>query len=371
MKAEQVFATWVEVDLNALKNNLKIIEQHTKTPILAVVKANGYGHGYLPITKAAEEAGVTWFGVARPRMAVKMREEGIQANILILGYLAPERIEEMICLDVSLTIWTLEHIQQTISAAKNCQMLARVHLLADSGMGRLGCMPGETTKLAEIASASEWIKLEGFFSHLATADEQDPEQTQQQVKIFNQLIEELSKNNLLPEIIHLANSAGSLAHSSTHFNLIRPGIVIYGLPPSSEVQIPEGIQPVLSWKSVLASIKDLPPHHGVSYGHQYVTTKQELIGVIPIGYADGYRRVPGNEVLINGHRAPVVGKVCMDQCMVLLEGIPDPRVGDEVILIGKQGDQEISAEQVAKIWQTINYEVTCGIGSRVPRVYPE
>jgi alanine racemase len=371
MKAEQSFATWVEVDLNTLKNNLKIIRGQTGTPVMAVVKANGYGHGFLPVTRAAEEAGVSWFGVARPRMAVKMREEGIQANIHVLGYIAPERIEEMICLDVSVTIWTKAHINQVIEAAIKCQNPARVHLLADTGMGRLGCPPEETLILAREASSSEWIKLEGFFSHLATADEKVTDQTREQEKIFDGLIAELKSAGVLPEIIHLANSAGSLAHPTTHFNLIRPGISIYGLPPSSDLDLPEGIQPVLSWKSVLASIKQLPPNHGVSYGHEYITTKQELIGVIPLGYADGYRRVPGNEVLINGHRAPVVGKVCMDQCMVRLEGIPDLHVGDEVVLIGKQGGQEISAEQVARTWGTINYEVTCGIGARVPRIYPE
>ena len=243
-------------------------------------------------------------------------------------------------------------------------------MLADTGMGRLGCLPEETIELAKLA-ASEWINLEGFFSHLATADEKDPGQPRQQEKIFNQLIDELKQNDLLPEIVHLANSADNLAHPSTHFNLIRPGIIIYELPPFPDVKLPEGIKPVLSWKSVLASIKELPPNHGVSYGHEYVTTKKELIGVIPLGYTDGYPHVPGNEVLINGHRAPVVGRISMDQCMVKLEDIPNPQVGDEVIIIGKQGDQEISTEQVAKTWQTINYEVTCGIGARVPRIYPE
>jgi alanine racemase len=338
---------------------------------MAVVKANGYGHGFLPVTLAAEEAGVDWFGVARPRMAAKMREEGIQANILVLGYIAPERIEEMICLDVSLTIWTQTHVQQIIQAAQKCQRRARAHLIVDTGMGRLGCSPEDTLSLIDMILDSEWIDLEGFFSHLATADEKDPSITQKQEQVFNDLLTEISSMGSLPKFIHLANSAGSLAHPSTHFNLIRPGISIYGLQPSPEVGLPDGIKPILSWKSVLASIRELPPGHGVSYGHEYVTTKKELIGVVPLGYADGYRRVSGNEVLIKGHRAPVVGRVCMDQCMVKLDDIPDPRVGDEVILIGKQGDQEISANQVANTWQTINYEVTCGISSRVPRIYPE
>lgn len=370
MKAEQSFATWVEVDLTLLKNNIEILQRETKTPMMAVVKANGYGHGFMPITRTAERAGITWFGVARARMAVKMRQEGIKGNILVLGYIAPERIEEMICLNVSLTVWTKEHLDLIAAAAQKCQSPARVHLLVDSGMGRLGCLPENSLEMARAISHSPDFIFEGLFSHLARADEEDQEPTQHQQAVFNKVIAELSDADLLPEIIHLANSAGSLAHPTTHHNLVRPGIIIYGLAPSPEVQLPEGLEPILSWKSVLASIKELPPNHGVSYGHDYVTQEKELIGVIPVGYADGYRRVPGNHVLINGHRAPVIGRVCMDQFMVKLEGIPHPQVGDEVVLIGKQGDQTISANDLAEVWQTINYEVTCGIGARVPRVYP-
>jgi alanine racemase len=370
MKAEQSFATWVEVDLKILKNNIEILQRETKTPIMAVVKANGYGHGFMPITRTAERAGITWFGVARARMAVKMRQEGIKGNILVLGYIAPERIEEMICLNVSLTVWTMEHLELVSAAARKCKSPARVHLLVDSGMGRLGCLPEESLNLARAISHTKDLEFEGLFSHLARADEQDREPTQQQQAVFNKVIAELSEADLLPEIIHMANSAGSLAHPSTHHNLIRPGIILYGLAPSPEVQLPAGIEPILSWKSVLASIKELPPNHGVSYGHDYITQGKELIGVIPVGYADGYRRVPGSHVLINGQKAPIIGRICMDQFMVKLEGIPNPLVGDEVVLIGKQGDLEISANDLAEVWQTINYEVTCGIGARVPRVYP-
>ncbi len=371
MKAEQPFATWVEVDLKALKNNIKIIRQETAVPLMAVVKANGYGHGFMPITRIAEEAGVDWFGVARPRMALKMREEGIQSNILILGYIAPERIEQMICLDVSLAIWTREHINLVKKAADNCQKTARVHLLVDSGMGRLGCHPDDTLELARLADKTDQVKLEGLFSHLAKADESDPDPTRKQEEIFLKAISILENENLLPGIIHMANSAGTLAHPKSRFHLVRPGLIIYGLSPSANVKLPTGIEPILSWKSVLASMKELPPHHGVSYGHDYVTTKKELIGVIPVGYADGYRRGLGNSVLINGVKAPIVGRVCMDQFMVKLENVPNPQIGDEVILIGKQAGQEISANDLAQVWNTINYEVTCGIGARVPRVYPE
>ncbi len=371
MKAQQPFATWVEVDLEILFNNIKIIQQTTRSPILAVVKANGYGHGFIPITRTAEKAGISWFGVARPRMAVKMRQEGIQANILVLGYIAPEHIEEMICLDVSLTVWTDQHLKLVAEAVRNCGSRARVHLLVDSGMGRLGCLPGEALDLARKIATADELEFEGLFSHLARADELDPGPTRRQEQVFNNVIAELGGEGLLPSIVHLANSAGSLAHPSTRHHLIRPGIILYGLAPSPEVELPTGIKPILSWKSVLASIKQLPPDHGVSYGHAYITKSSELIGVVPVGYADGYRRVPGGQVLINGVKAPIVGRVCMDQFMVKLEGIPDPQIGDEVVLIGKQGDQEITVDQLAAIWQTINYEVTCGIGARVPRIYPD
>jgi alanine racemase len=371
MKAKYPYATWVEINLQALKNNIKIIQTRTGAPLMAVVKANGYGHGFIPITKAAEEVGVNWFGVARPRMAIKMREEGIQSNLLILGYICPERMAEMIHLDVSLTIWTQKQIKQVEDAAKSAARPARVHLLVDSGMGRLGCLPEKALSLAKNAHGSQWMQLEGLFSHLARADEKDPTTTNIQRDVFNRVIQDLNNQDLLPRIIHMANSAAALVHPETHFNLIRPGIVIYGLPPSQEVPLPDGIQPVLSWKTVLASVKNLPPNHGVSYGHQYTTSKNELIGVIPLGYADGYRRIPGNQVLINGVKAPVIGRVCMDQCMVQLDGVPNPQVGDEVVLIGLQGDEEITADHLAQTWNTINYEVTCGIGSRVPRIYPD
>jgi alanine racemase len=370
MKSEQSFATWVEIDLKAFKNNLKIIQKESGVPLMAVVKANGYGHGYMPITRTAEEAGVEWFGVARPRMALKMREEGITSNILVLGYIAPERIEQMICQDVSLTIWTKEHISQVEKAAATCHRPARIHLLVDSGMGRLGCHPENALELARLAVSTEGVNLEGLFSHLATADEADPQPTRLQKQIFQNVINTLAEQKLLPGIIHMANSAGTLAHPDTRYQLVRPGIIMYGLSPSPEVKLPTGVKPILSWKSVLASMKVLPPGHGVSYGQTYVTTQHELIGVIPVGYADGYRRVPGNSVLINGVKAPIVGRVCMDQFMVQLDHVPNPQIGDEVVLIGKQGDLEISADDLARVWQTINYEVTCSIGARVPRIYP-
>jgi alanine racemase len=365
----QPYSTWVEVDLEVIRQNLHRIKTLTESEVMAVVKANAYGHGFLPVAQAAAAAGATWFGIARPRMALAMRQSGIEAKILILGYISPERVQEMLQIDVSLTVWTADHIHQIAQEAAKTRKTARVHILTDTGMGRLGCLPEKTKDLLKLVQETPQITAEGLFSHLATADEADSSTTLQQEKVFRQVQEDLRDHDLLPSILHLANSAGSLVYPSAHYNLIRVGIAMYGLSPSSEVDLPVGIKPALEWKSVLASIKTLPAGHGVSYGHQYFTSSTEKIGVVPLGYADGYRRVPGNHVLIQGQKVPVVGRVCMDQCMVQLDGISNPQVGDEVILIGSQGDQEISADDLARTWDTINYEVTCGIGARVPRIF--
>ena len=369
MKDLQPYPTWVEVDLAAIRQNLRRIKNLTKSEVMAVVKANAYGHGYLPVAKAAAAAGASWFGIARPRMAIAMRQSGIDAKMLILGYISPERVQEMLQHEVSLTAWTAEQIHQISQEAEKTGKTARVHILTDTGMGRLGCHPEQTRDLLKLVENTQHVTAEGLFSHLAKADEANHSTTLEQEKVFRQVITDLEDHDLLPSILHLANSAGSLVFPSAHYNLIRVGIAMYGLPPSPDVALPDGIKPALEWKSVLASIKTLPPGHGVSYGHQYFTSGSEKIGVVPLGYADGFRRVPGNHVLIQGQKVPVVGRVCMDQCMVQLDSISNPQVGEEVILIGSQGDQEITADDLARTWETINYEVTCGIGSRVPRFF--
>jgi len=368
-KATQPYSTWVEVDLDAVRENVRIIKELTTSEIMAVVKANAYGHGFIPVAKAAVEAGASWCGLARPGMATALREAGLDCKMLILGYFPPERITEMLEHSISLTAWTEAHLQQISTAAQRTGLQANVHILTDTGMGRLGCHPEKTLELVKMAVADPGLNFEGLLSHLAKADDADPTTTEQQEAVFRGLIGDLDQADLLPPYIHMANSAGSLGFPSTHFNLIRPGIVLYGMPPAPGIPLPVGIRPALSWKTVLASVKVLPPKHGVSYGHAYTTSGKETIGVLPLGYADGFRRTAGNQVLIHGKRVPVVGRVCMDQCMVQLDGIDNPQVGDEVVLIGTQGEEQITADEIARNWGTINYEVTCGISARVSRIF--
>lgn len=365
------YSTWVEVDLNAIKTNVRYVKEHTGAEVMAVVKANGYGHGAVPVARAALAGGASWLAVARPDEALELRHAGLDAPILILGYIRPERVREMIQHNVSLTVWTRDHIQQTGSQARRTGLEGRVHLKIDTGMGRLGTFPEQACDLAWAVLQEEGLQLQGVFSHLARADEKDPRPTHQQQESFTQAISALEKDGLQIPLVHLANSAASLTRPSASHDMVRLGISMYGLPPSAVVPLPQEMKRALSWKTVLASVKTLPPGHGVSYGHEYITSQKEKIGALPLGYADGYRRLAGNQVLIHGKRSPVIGRVCMDQCMIKLDHISQPRVEDEVVLIGQQGDEEITADEVGRIWGTINYEVTCAIGPRVPRFYTE
>ncbi len=213
------------------------------------------------------------------------------------------------------------------------------------------------------------ISFEGVFTHFATADEANPTTSDAQEKRFRQAVEALDLNGLRPPIVHAANSAAGLTRPSAYFNLIRAGIAIYGLHPSSQCLLPTEFKPALQWKSVLSQVKTLPPGQGVSYGHIYTTRAIERIGTVPVGYADGFRRTSGNQVLVGGVKVPVVGRICMDQIMVQLDQVPHAAAGDEVVLIGSQGNERLSAEMLANTWDTINYEVTCGLAARVPRFY--
>ena len=362
-------STWVEVDLGIIENNLSYFQKISQAALMAIVKANAYGHGAVPVAQAALEAGTAWLGVARHNEALELRRAGIDAPVLLLGYTPTEQLEDMICQGVSLTVWSEEQIVQAATAARRSGSTARLHLKVDSGMSRLGTVPEGALHLAQqIASAPE-TQFEGLFTHFARADESDRSTTDQQQTIFQKVVRELETHDLRPPWVHCANSAASLTRPSAHYDLIRVGIAMYGLHPSKECPNPVQILPALSWKSVLSQVKRVPPGSGISYGHIYRTQGEERIGTVPVGYADGYRRTSGNQVLVGGVQVPVVGRVCMDQLMVQLDRVPQARVGDEVVLIGAQGQARLPAEGVADRWGTINYEVVSGIGARVPRLY--
>jgi len=364
-----MYSTWVIIDTDAIKNNVRFIKDHTGTQVMAIVKANAYGHGAIPVARAALEGGATWCGVARFSEALELRQAKIDCPILLLGYTPKEHLEEMIKNQVSMTIWEPGQISLLSEAADRAGQVARIHLNVDTGMSRIGVQTNEVLAVARIAGITPGIEFEGLYSHFARADEGDPVSADLQWERFERVLSELRVEGLLPPVVHHANSAASLTRRATALSLVRFGIAMYGLHPSPECPLPEAFRPALSWKSVLSQVKILPPGRGVSYGHEYVTRGDERIGTIPVGYADGFRRLGGNKVLVGGKHAPIVGRVTMDQVMVQLDGVPDAKAGDEVVLIGRQGEGLITAEDVAEIWGTINYEVTCAIGPRVPRLF--
>lgn len=370
MNIEQgMYSTWANIDLGAIKNNVRQTLERTKVQVMAIVKANAYGHGAIPVAKAALEAGASWCGVARVNEALELRKASLNCPILILGYTPEARYEEMVAHQVSMTVWNLSQVEKISMAASRMGQAAKLHLNVDTGMSRLGVEPDEAIRLLEAFAHLPGIQVEGLFTHFACADEVDTAPTDAQEELFQDLMQKLKTAGIHIPIVHAANSAASLKRPSVYFNCVRLGIAMYGLHPSSECPLPIEFRPALTWKSVLSQVKILPPGRGISYGHEYMTSREERIGTIPIGYADGFRRVGSNQVLVGGQKVPVVGRVTMDQIMVQLDAVPDARDGDEVVILGKQGEDSMAAEEIAGRWDTINYEVTSGIAHRVPRIY--
>jgi alanine racemase len=369
VKPSERYATWVEVDLSAIRGNVGAFRALTGVEVIAVVKANAYGHGACEAARAALEGGATRLAVARVGEALELRQAGIESPILILGWTPPDRIAEMIQSGVSMTVWSEAQLEQASATASSLGRTALVHLKVDTGMSRIGVQPEAALPLAQLAESLADCRLEGVFTHFARADETDPAPTLEQHARFQQVLEQLAAAGITPGIVHAANSAAAIRFPDTWHDAIRTGIAIYGLMPSDECPLPEGFKPALSWKSQLVLVKMLEPGRGVSYGHTYHTTQRERIGTVPVGYADGYRRTRTNEVLIAGKRCPVIGRVTMDQIMVDLEPVPEAETGMEAVLIGNQGRESITAEHLGDRWDTINYEVTSGIAQRVIRIY--
>jgi alanine racemase len=363
------YSTWAEIDLGAIEENVRILQGIANVQVMAVIKANAYGHGMVPVARAALRGGASWCGVARLEEAVELRRAEIYCPVLILGYTPPARYDEAIANQISLTVWEPAHLQAATAAAARLGQPARLHLKVDSGMNRLGVRPEGAFELARQMAGAPGMLFEGLFTHFARSDETDLAPTLQQERVFAEVVRSLEASRLLPPKVHAANSAAALVRPTAAYNLVRGGIAIYGLHPSPECALPPGFRPALAWKTVISHVKTLPPGQGVSYGHEYITRCQERIGTAPVGYADGFRRKRKHIVLVGGQRVEVVSRVCMDQIMLLLAPVPQARPGDEVMIIGAQGDERISAEEVAERWSTNNYEIVCGIGPRVPRLY--
>jgi alanine racemase len=360
-------ATWIEIDLACVERNARQLARLATVPLMAVVKANGYGHGAVSVASAALRGGAAWCGVARPQEALELRRGGLGCPILLLGWAPPDALPELVAAGVSLTVWSPAQVDEIAAVARRLGRKARLHLKVDTGMTRLGLPLAETVDLARRVAAMEGVAQEGMFTHLACADDSSSPVTADQERQLREVVSAVSAAGIRPGLVHAANSAATLTRPSARFDLVRVGIALYGLEPSPLCPLPASLQPALTWKAVLTQVKVVPPGRGVSYGHTYTTRGLERIGTVAVGYADGYRRVEGNSALVGGRRVPVVGRVCMDQVLVQLDGVPTAQAGDEVVLIGAQSGAVLRTEDLAMVWGTISYEVVCGITARVPR----
>jgi alanine racemase len=367
--------TWLEIDLSAIGQNTRQIKALVgeDVRVLASLKADAYGHGALRVARTVLRNGAAWLGVATVSEALPLREAGIAAPMLVFGYTAPWQAREAVRLDLRATVYGLDSARALSQAACDLGREARVHVKVDTGMARLGLraedIPAIVAFCAELR-ALPGVVVEGIFTHFATADSADQTYARRQLARFQAVLDALDAAGLRPAIAHAANSAAMLALPEARFDLVRPGIALYGLPPSAEVRLPAGFRPALAFKTQVAQVKEIPAGEGISYGATYVTSAPTRIAVLPVGYADGFRRAPSNwgEVLVRGRRAPLLGRVCMDQCMVDVTDIPGVRQGDEVVLIGTQGEDELTAEAVAERLGTIAYEVVAELLARVPRI---
>ncbi|HET7579385.1 MAG TPA: alanine racemase [Bacillales bacterium] len=365
--------SWAEVNLGHIVENIHSFQHHLNndTCIMAVVKANAYGHGAIEVARAALDAGASWLGVALLDEAVELRQNGIQAPILVFGWVRPEDAWLAAKHDISLTVYQNKWLLQ---AERLCPggIQLNVHLKLDTGMGRIGAREKEEIRqvVKEILDNS-CFRLQGTYTHFATADEKDTSYFTKQYECFRTMLSWLSDWGAHPEIIHCANSATALNFPDKVFNLVRLGISMYGLTPAEEMKpdLPFSLKQAFTLYSRLIHVKKIDPGDAISYGATYVATEEEWIGTVPLGYADGWTRklAENGEVLVNGRRAPIVGRICMDFFMVKL---PEKlEVGTKVTLIGSEGNQSITVDDIARQLGTITYEIPCMIGYRVPRIY--
>lgn len=338
---------------------------------MAVVKANAYGHGAIDVSRALAAADVTRVAVASVQEGIALRQAGLDADIVVLVDLFDKHIEELFAYRLTPVITEQRLLPTLAKAAEALKHPFPIHIKVDTGMGRLGLSPSELAALFNALPDWKSLRLEGFMTHLADSDGDDPSHTEQQLKSFRGLLEQVEQRGITVPLVHVANSAAIMRYPQSHFSLVRPGIMLYGyhtLPDS--VPCPR-LKPVLSLHTRVMQLRAIKPGETVSYNRTFIAKRPSTIAVLPIGYADGYSRQLSNKgfVLVEGKRAPIVGLICMDMTMVDVTDVPSVRVGDSVMLIGRQGQEAIWADEVARWTGTIPYETLCAIGSRIPRVY--
>ena len=378
--------TWAEINLDAYAHNIRELRRVTRPParLMAVVKANGYGHGSVEVAREALQNGAQYLGIARINEAIPLREAGLEVPILIFGYTPPDLAPALIEYDLTQTVYSVSTASALSEQASRKGKKINVHLKVDSGMGRLGFLLAATNdtpddvaarnsvRTVETISRLSGLTVEGIFTHFATADSADKSYADLQLDRFMDFLNRLQKEGLEPPVRHTANSGALIDMPNSHLDMVRPGIATYGLHPSEEVNKSRvDLWPVMSVKSRVIHLKQVPPGFNISYGITFQTKKQTTIATVPVGYADGFNRLLSSRghMLVHGQRVPIVGRVCMDLTMLDVGDVSGVALEDEVVVFGEQGDEAVTADEIASHIDTINYEIVSTVTARVPRVY--
>ncbi len=375
-----------EIDLKAIAHNIKELRRITNdnAKLMAVVKANGYGHGAIEVASCALQNGAEILGVARIEEGIQIRNAGIDTPVLIFGYTVPEQAASLMKYDLIQSVHTPLAARELSEAVASDGKKLKIHLKIDTGMGRLGLLPQDyTSKNSDAVSADaieetlaiaglKGLELEGIFTHFATADSADKSYAEDQLDLFMSYLNRLQKAGFEPPVRHAANSAALIDMPHSHLDMVRPGIAIYGLNPSDEIINKQvTLKPAMSLKSIIIQLKEVPAGFAVSYGSTYKTQKPTTIATVPVGYADGLNRLLSSrgQMLVHGQRAPIIGRVCMDLTMLDVGHIDRVQMGDEVVIFGRQHNASLTVDEMASLLNTINYEIVTSITARVPRVY--
>lgn len=361
--------TWLEIDLERIRSNFHVIQGLVppRTCILCVVKDDAYGHGAVPVARVLQEEGAEWFAVATLEEALHLRQAGIKGRLLVFGYVPPSGVPAAVEQSITLSVPNDEVARELAEAASGHRLT--VHLKVDTGMGRGGVLADGAMGVLRMLDGMKSLDLEGIYSHFSCADS-DASYSSMQLRRFEKILHQATVEGIRPPVAHLCNSAGILTMKTAIFEGVRPGLLLYGLSPLEGVPI-AGLKPAMSMKSRVIAFKQVPAGYGIGYGRTYLTYKPTVVGLLPVGYTDGYSRLLSNKasVLIHGRRAPVIGRVTMDQIMIDLSDVSDVTVGDEAVLMGEVGNQRITAGDLGSLEQSISYEVLSTVGKLVPRVY--
>jgi alanine racemase len=366
--------TWTEVNLDAIAQNVKNIKKliGEKKELMAVVKGNAYGHDILEVSPVVLENGATRLAVARLEEAIFLRKAGITVPILVLGLTLKQQAEFLVSYDITPAVCEFEMIEKLSESAVQMNKMTKIHLKVDTGMGRIGIFPYDVFRFIKRIKALKNVEIEGIFTHFSVADEKDKFYTEEQFRKFIEILTILEKEGIKIPIKHVGNSATLLDLPHMWLDMVRPGLAIYGLYPSKEVKKTINLIPAQQFKTKIVFIKELPLGESISYGRTYITKRRMRVASLPVGYADGYNRLLSNqgEVLVRGQRVPIIGRVCMDHCMIDVTNLTQVEIGDEVVLWGRQEEEMITVEEIAQKIRTINYEIVhMPDKKRVPKLF--